>query len=451
MELKGYIEYKNEKYTFIYDGKCLNTINCNNMKQTSIFATNPKLDWLEGKTISGYDVAFYIDGNSIEFCNSYKCYPKIVFISKTNRVGVLNLKFDSLKFSGSVINRFYSNAQIFNEEFYKYRETKRIEFKSYEEVTKSEKIAINGSKSELQMSISYPGCKVDGNIKFGDANSIMRIKYGTGKMYKNIIDDILLINDLFFFCMNRRQINYESIVLETKNTSSDKYESIMEIYIPTENEKKYDPKYLITYNTLQGKVGELLKVLSNLKYSTYIIPKDNIEYRSVTAISYSSAFSAYQSTYNYICNVGSKDFNDFELNELKEEVSTSLKLISDKYKGVNAKKRKLVECYISMVNKSNLKLEKMILDGIKMFPFIEDTLLKSEKEIIFGNIESSVIDAVHDRDLITHDDILMPSDADVVIYQIIERIIYAMILKQIGIEKDKIEQTIKNLSVCKII
>ena len=451
MRLEGYIEFKNENYTFVYDNDYLTMINCDVNKTSSPWNKREKVDYFEGITVSGYQVSFFVDGFVNSWYSTYRCTPKIVFVSKISGIDFFKEKMETIKFSGGVIDRFYSNSQILENKTPSILDNKKIEFKDINNTVKKEAILINGSRATFEMSVGYPGWKYDGTIKFNDITSNLRIRYSKKKKYKEFIKDILLINNLFFFCMNRRQQNYGTIVLEATNLKFKKLEPLVEIYIPTGEENKYNPRFMIRYDDISGNVSKLLKLLSNLKYSTYMIPKDEKEYRSVSATTYASAFSAYQSIYNYTHSTNGVVYDNKNFEEAKKEVVDAISSVAEKYKGKNSKKRKFVDSFAHIINQSQLKLENMVIAGIKEYAYMEDTLSDAKYKQIMFDIEDAVNIAVHDRDLITHSDVFAPTDIDMAVYLLIERITYAMILNKIGMKKKDIKDITKHLSVVGII
>ena len=93
----------------------------------------------------------------------------------------------------------------------------------------------------------------------------------------------------------------------------------------------------------------------------------------------------------------------------------------------------------------------MIICGAEEFPFIVNTLPDKKYKDILGDLKGSVIEAVSDRDLITHNDVFAPTDTDVAVYLLLERITYSMILKKIGLNKKMLEDIVSHLSLLKII
>lgn len=132
-------------------------------------------------------------------------------------------------------------------------------------------------------------------------------------------------------------------------------------------------------------------------------------------------------------------------------IIASLKLLSEKYKGVNGKKRKYVDKYINIVKQSNLTLEHMIIQEIEKNIYVLKELPDKKYISIMENYNEKVKDAVHDRDLITHNDVFAPSDSDIAVYLTIKRLIYIMVLRKIGLANSEVKNMISSLNSLKVI
>ena len=134
-----------------------------------------------------------------------------------------------MKFSGGVINNFYSNRHIFDGDI----DNKVIKFKELEQAKREENIIIDNKKAVFQISVSYPSIRYGTGINIGNINSTIRLIYDKEWKSEQLIKSILKLNDLFFFCMNRRCFDFDKISLELKNGNG-KFFDIAEIYVPYE-------------------------------------------------------------------------------------------------------------------------------------------------------------------------------------------------------------------------
>ena len=184
---------------------------------------------------------------------------------------------------------------------------------------------------------------------------------------------------------------------------------------------------------------------------TYSIPSDRKEFVSITATNYSNMFSAFQSLYNYCYSKHDVVYDDKDFSDLKDEIIDSLKLISERYKGINGRKRKFVNKYVDIIKTSNLTLEYMIIHEIEKYIYILDALPDDKYVSIMKDYHDVVKDAVHDRDLITHSDVFAPSDNDVAVYLVLKRLIYVMVLSKVGLSKNSIKNIIAYLNSSKVI
>ena len=353
MDFTGYIEYEKEIYTFIYKDKLLTFIINDPMSHESWLFNSPKMvDYLKGYTSQGREIFFYVSSEITKYNGVIKCYPKIVIYSTNSNYSLSKTKYCAMKFSGGVINNFYSNRHIFDGDI----DNKVIKFKELEQAKREENIIIDNKKAVFQISVSYPSIRYGTGITIGNINSTIRLIYDKEWKSEQLIKSILKLDDLFFFCMNRR-------CLDLKNEIG-KFFDIAEIYVPYEKSEDI-PKNMIGYLSIEGKINKLLKILDKVNYLTYSIPADRKEFVSITATNYSNMFSAFQSLYNYCYSKKEIVYDEKEFNELKDEIIASLKLLSEKYKGVNGKKRKYVDKYINIVKQSNLTLEHMIIQEIE--------------------------------------------------------------------------------------
>lgn len=452
MDFTGYIEYKGKDYTFHYKDNYLTLIIIDQTKDTDhksyFFRTNEKIDFFKGYTSDGFAVSFYIDGNVSKWYGTYRCYPKLAFLSKNQSCELDSTKYDSIKFVGGLVDKFYSNKYIFKSTSIDLHEKKLIEFRNASETKHEEKVIIDGKKSIFQISVANMGWKNDGSISFTSIPSVIRLILNKSMKYEEFINQIITVNNLLMFCSNRRNVKYDKIIIETKKDDVF-YESIM-VHIPLP-EDNVITKNMIDYLKLENKLNKLIKVLSDVNYLMYRIPESEKELSTISAGNYTDAFSCYQSVYNYINMKDGIVCDQPELNDVKKEMVEALKIISDKYKGKDSKKRGFADLYINRISSSKFTLENMIIKGIEDNEFLLDTLPdKSYKEIMF-NYKEAVNLAVKDRDFITHDDVFAPSDTDIAVYMVLERLIYIFVMKKIGINKKDREKIVRLISNGRII
>ncbi len=446
MDFTGYIEYAKKIYTFTYKDKLLTLIINNPMSNESwLFNSPERVDYLKGYTSLGKEIFFYVDDDITKFNGVIKCYPKIVIYSTNQNYSLSNTQYCALKFSGGVINNFYSNRHIFDGDI----DNGIIKFKELEQAKREENITIDNKKAVFQISVSYPSIRYGAGITIGSINSTIRLIYNKSWKSEDLIKSILKINDLFFFCMNRICFDFDKIFLELRNGDG-KFFNAAEIYVPYDKSED-TPKNMIDYLSIEGKLNKLFKILDKVNYLTYSIPTDRREFTSITATNYSNMFSAFQSLYNYCYSKRGIVYDDKEFDELKDEIISTLNSISEKYKNVNSKKRKYVSKYINIVKRSNLTLEHMIIQEIEKYIYILKKIPDKKYISIMENYSEIVKDAVHDRDLITHNDVFAPSDNDIAVYLTIKRLIYVMVLRKIGLSNNKVKIMIDNLNSLRVI
>lgn len=108
--VKGYINYEDENYTFIYENKKLTLISFNN--KPTFFNEYKYVKEFKGFTVDGFDIMFYINNNIYYKDGSFICSPRCIFISRNKIYELDNLKFETLRISGGIINRFYSKRNM---------------------------------------------------------------------------------------------------------------------------------------------------------------------------------------------------------------------------------------------------------------------------------------------------------------------------------------------------
>ena len=108
--LNGYIKYEDEDYTFIYENKKLTLVSVKN--KYSLFNEYKFVKEFIGYTVDGFDIVFYINKNIYYKNGCFICSPRCMIIARDKSFDLVNMKFETLKISGGVINRFYSNRNM---------------------------------------------------------------------------------------------------------------------------------------------------------------------------------------------------------------------------------------------------------------------------------------------------------------------------------------------------
>lgn len=355
--IKGYVSYENENYTFIYEEKKLTLISVNNHQ--TFFNEYKFVDEFKGFTVDGFDIVFYINNSIYYKDGSFICSPRCIFISRNKTYNLIDMKFDALRFSGGIINRFYSNRNMIEFDF---NEKDYFKFKDIKETISEEEVNLNGYKTKFEFSIMKPGWKDDGTITFNNYDSLLRVKYDTKKEFKSIIKDLNNIDSFFKFCANRVNISFDDVFLELKNEEG-KYEKVVEIIIPymIENEINKD---MLDSNIFIGHLNAIFNFLDNCDYIFSIIPDDNKSFERVSNKDYCAGFSCFESIYQYVNgNNGTRVITEeAALAEIKEEILPLLENVEEKYKGNNRIKRDFIKRFIKIISSANLKLEKCIFN-----------------------------------------------------------------------------------------
>ena len=446
--LKGYIFYNERKYTFIYEDKKLTLLDTE--ENPTHFREYKYIEYFAGYTLDGFDIVFYINNNIYYQSGCYICSPRCFILSmhKNNKLG--EIQFDTIRFSGGIVNRFYSNRRMI--EFDPKAES-RFKYKNIEETVTSENVNINGIDSTFEFSIMLPGWTDDGIITFNNYDSLLRIKYCSPKDYKEVIKDLNTVDKFFKFCANRVNICFDKINLETKN-SDGKYEIVANIYVPYMIDGEVN-KDIIDYNIVHDHINDIFKFLDNSDYIFSIIPEDNKAFESISNKDYCATFSCFESIYQYIKGNGDNDTEikeEIALKEVQEELLPLLDVVDEKYKGNNKIKRDFVKRFKNIIGTANLKLEKCIISELKNNDFIVESIYYERRdEIKEKGIAESVIKAVADRDDITHNNTVKLDNISIGIYEMISKMNYVIIFNYVGISKEVYANKIIRLGLTNII
>lgn len=446
--VKGYVNYEGEGYTFSYEDKKLTLINIENKQ--SLFSKYKYVDFFKGFTLDGFDIIFYINNKIYYKDGCYICSPRCIIFSRNKEYRLEEIRFDALRISGGTLNRFYSNKNMID---FDPEEKEYFKFKNIKETISEEIVNLNGEDAKFELSIMKPGWKDDGIITFNNYDSLLRIKYSSGKDYNSSIKDLNSVDNFFKFCANRVNISFDDIFLEIKNEEG-KYYKVAEINIPHMIDNEIN-KSMLDYIVFSGHLNDVFKFLYNSDYIFSIIPDDNKSFGTISNKDYCAGFSCFESIYQYIHgdDEEKKEAKDeIILNEVKKEILPLLESVEQKYKGNNKIKREFVKRFLNIIRKANLKLEKCIINELENNDFIiESIYYKRKDEIKETGINKSVIKAVEDRDNITHNNTVKLDNISIGIYEMIIKLNFTMILEYIGVPKDIYEEKISHLGLLNII
>ena len=445
--IKGYVKYKDEDYTFIYEDNKLTLVSIKN--KITMFNEYKFIEEFKGYTVDGFNIIFYINKNIYYKNGCFICSPRCIIIARDRTFELANMKFKTLRISGGVINRFYSNRNMidFNED------SLDLKFKKVEETISEEMVCLNKEQSSFEFSIIKPGWKYDGIVSFDNYDSLLRIKYSSEKDYKAIIKDLNVVDKFFKFCTNRINISFDKIFIEKIN-KDDKFENVAEIIVPYMTEKETN-KDMLDYPIFKDHLNDIFNFLDNCDYIFSIIPDNDKEFASISNKTYCAAFSCFESIYQYI-NEKEKEVGttkeEIALAEVKEDLIPLLEEVEKEYIGKSRFKRDLLERFIHLISTANLKLEKNIKNELEKNIFIiESIYYKRRDEIKQNGLFQSVIKAVKDRDDITHNKTIKLDSTSIGIYEMISKLNYVMIFNHVRISKDIYSPKIQHLGLSNII
>ena len=443
IKLEGYINMHEKKYTFLYENDRLSVISCE--EDFKLIGYLKQINILEGKTTLGARVFFLIN-KEVRYINGYfEAYPEYVIFIRSN-IEEDPIGINAIKFIGGDITRFYSNERIIENDVVDIPTTELI-LKDPKETVSTETCTINNKNVKLEFSVSKPGFLYDGKIKFGDINSNLRIKYNSKIDYLETIKDIEIIEKVLIVACASTNITYDKIDIEKLNEEG-KYECIGNIYVPRMRQNSII-KNLFNYNFFAGHFNDLISSMDKFEYIYYIISKRRKTKYDITEKDYMSAFSCFQTIYNCFENSHEEE-NEMEsiLKDIKKEIKEVLYFLDEKYKGKNTLKRKFVKRFAELVEKSNVKLESSISLFLNEHDYIfnnmHELMFKDTKELL-ENLDNYVIDAVKDRDDITHNGVVKLSETSQLIYRSVVISCYIMIFEIIGIDKEIIKNNVQRM------
>lgn len=445
---RGYISYEDKKYSFVYEDNKLTLISYD-IEQT-VFPEYKHIELFDGMTLDGFNIVFYINNDVYYKDGCFICSPRCIFISQYSSIKITDMKFSALRISGGIINRFYSNKKMIK---FDPKEDGFLKFKDIEDTITEETVNLNGRNLVFQLSITRAGWKDDGIITFNNNDSLLRLKYDCEEPYINIINDLNDIDELFKFCSNRVNISFDNIYLETKN-EEDKYKKAAEIIIPYMSDIENN-KDIIDYSVLGGHLNSIFKFLKECNYIFSIIPEDNKAFGIVTNKDYCAGFSCFESIYQHVHGLGEKPpiiKEEIALEEIKKELIPMLESVIGEYRGKDATKRKFAERFMNIISTANLKLEKCIYNEFEKHNYIMGSIYYKTREKIkeFGILDS-IINAVKDRDDITHNKTIKLDEISIGMYEIVLKLNYAMIFEYVGIPFEIYSAKLNMLSLKNII
>lgn len=403
-----------------------------------------------GNTLDGFDIIFILIIIYIITLVFIFVHQDVFILSMRKSIKLDELQFNTIRFSGGIVNRFYSNRIMIE---FDPKSEGNFKYKNIEETVLCENVNINGMDSIFEFSIMLPGWKDDGVITFNNYDSLLRIKYSSTKGYSEIIKDLSTIDSFFKFCANRVNISFNKINLEIKNDDG-KYEIVANVYVPYMIDGQIN-RYMINYDIVQDHLNDIFKFLDSSDYIFSIIPENNKVFESISNKDYCAAFSCFESIYQYVKS-NSEDTTEIKeelaLKEVQAELLPLLDSIDEKYKGNDKTKRDFVKRFKNIINTANLKLEKCIIKELEQKDFIMESIYYERRdEIKEKGISESVMKAVSDRDNITHNNTIKLDNISIGIYEMISKINYAMIFNYVGISKEKYANKIVRLGLTNII
>ena len=405
-------------------------------------------------------------------------------VAKNNLVGDNLDTFETIVFSGNVVNTFYPPKIILDyEEGKKYDITDRMRSiypKQWKDVEKEFKIEINDEEMDIKLYISMFQDLNPNKSTIGEVESKISITPKTPPSAKEVPRYFLYMLDFFRFINFRQNIEFDEIMLLNKVGT---YTYSYEIHIFYEKKPyKYTRSHRdsIVFSDISDNFGSLFKEVverrNNDIFDNLYIPKDDEHFKTVDFIEYLSCALSFEGEFERIFPPKS-EVNSIFLNEkiytldlinrIREQVLDENKLNDDiKNKivqGINehkenmstelsGKQLKKIENYIDNIIRTIEKLDYSLAEQFNLVIKSYGELSTNVKQYIcdnyrieepnkenLGNIFAEM------RNKIGHGTPIKMESKHIYVYLLARCMIYIMVLDKAHINKDTIFKIIKKI------
>lgn len=460
MILTGFLEIEDKEITFFFDGKVVILSPENTISRQ--FPVEPiHYDCLYGVTSTNREV-FFVG------CDYYKgqCITIQGWVIGTSNTGAIDIQgFDSITFSGNVVDSFFTPGRAFKVEEnsdYLFKEFQRvpalitIPFKDYVEAFD---ITISGEHIGIDLSVHVSYMLKQEARNFGQRYAQLRMKFDELKNICDVPKYYLYMFDFFQFVAFRRNIVFDRIYLWKKNEQNEKYEKISEchFFVKSEEEQfKENNSKVILYEDVREHISVLMQNVAMRRENdindALWIPIDDKSSKEVSHSTFLNTALSFEGEYVRV-------FPDSkcETNELFAEIKKHLLEVVDSEKDLFIKasnsKTKInkgtsyYNKFIDAISYIDATLEEKFNTALKRYKFIKNSaevLVKKEKlEKIdnFGNIFAGM------RNKIGHGNPPLIEREHVVVFRLSRMLIYALVLEGSGFKMDEIERVLSKLRI----
>lgn len=439
----GYYIYNNEKYLFELEDdlmtvteenkinikKFLNMINGNYEKEESI-------QILRVKMFPNWNDAIIFHRENLEHIGGiyeFKIIGLIEFVNKEERA-------DGINFFSKELDYMYDLSKALDKFTYKTNGEVDISYKSFEETNTIKKLLkIDGKDIKYSFSINR-------NFSSNLPNNYIQTETLLRYEYDNLSENYVLIYDLanithrfISYLYYRQNTNFDRIVLLKKE--NEKYFKVAEMtmfFKDCVNDKKYLQKYHINYDNIKDIDDKILQAIIDNQLFIRHIPNNEKNRNIITPQSFVMVSSAFEWEFNQLFPEGVKHSQKKEkdIEEIKNRLSEALsekkyeKFLKEIIKNIGKDnlESKLIFANKELKNESEIFLKYLLeLNNIENTNSIFTELQKLRNDFAHGNLEINL----ELKGLVG------------MIY--LERMVYIMQLKRLGLDEENIKIAINDL------
>lgn len=441
----GYYIYKEETYNFELENNYITVVNKEGVDwQKFIDVFNGKyeedmeMQILQVKIFPDWhDAIIFHNHNldSIGVVSSFRIYGLIEFKTNIEQIDAINIYSAELDY-------MYNTSKVFKSIENDEEGNISLSIKPFKETnSKIKKIQMKDKTIKYSLEIDRKFSNVIN--KYFSAN--------TKLLYKcdNLSQDYLMIYELvkvthtfLAYVYYRKNIIFDTISLQTKNKDGNYYKTATMTIFDDEMikpEEKYLKRYHIKYDEIKEIDDKILQSIINNQLFVRNIPENEIKRNQITPQSFVIISSAFEWEFNQLFPNGV---------EHKKKTVETIQNIKEKLKNISTEDRKeknIMDNVIKHIGEDNLE-SKIIFANNKLREisnmFLEQLCNYNKinnKNEIFTSLQKLRNDCAHGNM-----DIDLKADGFVgIIY--LERLIYIMQLKRLGLDVDKIKMAVDEL------
>lgn len=439
----GYYIYNNEKYIFELEDDLMtvteeNKINIENFLSmiNGNYEKEKSIQILRVKMFPNWNDAIIFHRENLEYIGGiyeFKIIGLIEFVNKEERI-------DGINFFSKELDYMYDLSKALDKFTYKTNGEVDISYKSFEETNTMKKLLkIDGKDIKYSFSINR-------NFSSNLPNNYVQTETLLRYEYDNLSENYVLIYNLanithrfISYLYYRQNTNFDRIVLLKKE--NEKYFKVAEMTMLLKdcvNDKKYLQKYHINYDNIKNIDDKILQAIIDNQLFIRHIPNNEKDRNIITPQSFVMVSSAFEWEFNQLFQEGVKHSQNREKNieEIKNRLSEALsekrydKFLKEIIKNIGKDnlESKLIFANKELKNESEIFLKYLLeLNNIENTNSIFTELQKLRNDFAHGNLEINL----ELKGLVG------------MIY--LERIVYIMQLKRLGLDEKNIKIAINDL------